>query len=546
MRFLALTTFQALLLAAFTASAILALYFLKHKRQRVVISSVLLWRKVIESRLENSIFEKLRRLISIVIAVITGLLVAMAIARPEIALLSGRARQAVIVLDTSPSMQARTSDGKTRWQHATERAVDLIDEAAAGTEFRITDTAGQFDIPSTADRAELRRAIEGMHPRSSSTRFPDVSGAEDLYVITDGVSPLTVPSEAVAISVFEAAPNVGITAFEVRSTPSAALAYEAYLEVWNFGRNARDVEINISGAGSQRITKKTRLNAGASYNETLDLSQFDGGGIRASVHLDGDALSVDDAAYAYVPVKRRTKTLLVTRGNKLIETVFKLDRLLDVTVLDPKSYVSAADFDVVVFDDFIPAAPPTRPALILGFQDVSWLRRPLGTIEKPGVENVRENHPALRAVSLQDVSIGHATRIDPSSLVVLAAGVGNTPLIVASEKQPRWIMLTFDLHDSDFPYHSGFPLFIDNAMAWLSRERLALRRSPGVVDVPLPGAQIRTIDGRTVPSTVYLSGETFEADDPGLYVAVQANERQYIAVNFANHRQSDINNSRVR
>src|SRR5262249_53421412 len=155
----------------------------------------------------------------------------------------------------------------------------------------------------------------------------------------------TVPAGAVAISVFEAAPNVGITAFEVRSTPSAALAYEAYLEVWNFGRNARDVEINISGGGSHRITRKARLSAAASYNETLDLSEFDGGGIRASVHSDGDALSVDDTAYAYVPVKRRTKTLLVTRGSKLIETVFKLDRLLDVTVVDPKAYVSAADFE---------------------------------------------------------------------------------------------------------------------------------------------------------------------------------------------------------
>jgi len=48
------------------------------------------------------------------------------------------------------------------------------------------------------------------------------------------------------------------------------------------------------------------------------------------------------------------------------------------------------------------------------------------------------------------------------------------------------IMLTFDLRDSDFPYHSAFPLFIDNAMAWLSRERLALRRAPGVIDVPIP------------------------------------------------------------
>ena len=83
-------------------------------------------------------------------------------------------------------------------------------------------------------------------------------------------------------------------------------------------------------------------------------------------------------------------------------------------------------------------------------------------------------------------------------------------------------------------------------MAWLSRERLALRRSPGVVDVPMPGAQIRTIDGRTVRSNNYAGGTTFEADDPGLYVALQANERQYIAVNFADRRSSDINNSHVR
>src|SRR6185436_3662557 len=98
--------------------------------------------------------------------------------------------------------------------------------------------------------------------------------------------------------VFEPAPNVGVTAFEIRSTPSATLTYEAYLEVWNFGNDLRDVEINVSGAGRQRITRKTRLAAGRSYREALDLSQFDGGGIRAAVHSSGDALSVDDVAYA--------------------------------------------------------------------------------------------------------------------------------------------------------------------------------------------------------------------------------------------------------
>jgi hypothetical protein len=49
-----------------------------------------------------------------------------------------------------------------------------------------------------------------------------------------------------------------------------------------------------------------------------------------------------------------------------------------------------------------------------------------------------------------------------------------------------------------------------------------------------------------VPSHSHLGGTTFEASDPGLYVASQGNERQYVAVNFANRQYSDINSSHVR
>src|SRR5262249_21686134 len=160
--------------------------------------------------------------------------------------------------------------------------------------FRISDTSDQFDSPFTADHTELYRAIDRMHPVILPARFPDTdTAAEDVYLITDGVSRLTVPNGATSISVFEPAPNIGITAFEIRSMPSATLGYEAYLQVWNFGKDPRAVEISVSGAGQQRITRKTQLDGGGSYKEALDLSQFEGGGIRAAVHSDGDALSID-------------------------------------------------------------------------------------------------------------------------------------------------------------------------------------------------------------------------------------------------------------
>src|SRR5688572_7891547 len=236
MRFLGMTGLQGALLAALTTAAIVALYFLKHRRRQVIISSTQLWKRVLENRIENSLFEKLRRYLSILLAVTTGLLVAMSIGRPEVEWLTGKSRRTVIVLDTSPTMQARMSDGKTRWEHAVESAKTAVSAGTGSIRFRIADTSGQFDSPFIDNRAELRRLIDRMHPVIAPTRFPDIDnvsrtdgndGDEETQVtfITDGVSPVKLPASATSISVFEEAPNAGITAFEVRSMPTAPLAY---------------------------------------------------------------------------------------------------------------------------------------------------------------------------------------------------------------------------------------------------------------------------------------------------------------------------------
>jgi len=559
MRFLALTGLQGALLAAVTTAVIVALYFLKHRRRQVIISSTQLWKRVLENRIENSLFEKLRRYLSILLAVTTGLLIAMSIARPEMEWLTGKSRRTVIVLDTSPTMQARMNDGKTRWQHAVDAANVLVSAGTGSTKFRIADTSGQFDSPFTDNRAELRRLIERMHPVIAPTRFPEIdktttpdgSGesakVEDtsLTFITDGVSSVGVPASATVISVFESAPNAGITAFEVRSMPTAPLAYEAFLEARNSGKEVRSVEITISGAGQQRIVKSVRIEGGQSHKEALDLSKFDGGGIRAALRSDGDAFSQDDIAYAYLPVKRRTKVLLVTNGNKFLENALKLDRLVELSTIAPNAFKDGKDFDALVFDRFVPPEQPSRPSLIIGALKAPWLRQPAGYVAHPRFESWMENHPVMQHVSLYDVTVESAARIDTTSLSVLAASASDAPLIVASES-PRWIELTFDLQASDFPYHAGFPIFLDNAIAWFGRERLALRRAPGIVEIPLSGAEVRTTDGSPVPTQESVSGTIFEAPEPGLYVASSGDVRQYVAVNFANREFSDINNSRVR
>jgi hypothetical protein len=104
-------------------------------------------------------------------------------------------------------------------------------------------------------------------------------------------------------------------------------------------------------------------------------------------------------------------------------------------------------------------------------------------------------------------------------------------------------MVGFSLEASDFPLHSGFPLFIDNALAWLSREPLALRRQPGLVTVPLAQAEIKALNGDVLKSHSSGDSTSFEAPEPGLYVATHEDTRQYLAVNLASPQYSNLNNT---
>lgn len=535
----ALSPLATALLAVLTTASLVAMYFLKLRRRRMVIASSVLWKRILDRHEARSLWDKLRWLASMLLAVTIGLLLVFAVARPEIAAFNGANGKTLIVMDTSPSMLARMSDGRTRWQHAVDIAKTLVSSGASGSEFRIADTSGQFDAPFTNDIHAIQHSIENiesMRPLASTARFPDFDSANSSAVfISDGVAAPPVPSAVRKRIVYEAAKNVGITAFEVRNGT-------AWLEVTNFGQDVRKTSIHITEGGPGRISRDVEIPPGQSFSDTLDLSSFEGGALRAAIQSESDAFPSDDIAYDYLPMKRKTKTLLVTKGDSYLQAALKLDASVDISVADPKAYREDPAIDAYIFDGFAPAAQPAKPALIFGAPDVPWLPRPVGSIEKTSITTWTENNPVMQYLSLHDVSIAKASVLDASNVTVLASG-GQTPLLVASlpGRNPRWILAAFDLQASDFPLHESFPLFIDNALAWLGRDRPALHRTIGVVEVPIVDAQITRMDGKAVASHRYMERTVFEAPEPGLYVATKDGQRQYIAVNLMGREYSNIN-----
>ncbi len=312
MTFLTLSPFEAALLALVVAGAVVTLHFLKIRPHRVFVSSVVLWQRVLGDNGARSLWERLQRIVSILVAVTIALLMALSLGRPQIGAVNGKMRRIVVVLDTSPTMNARTSDGSTRWKHASDKARAILAESPAA-EFRISDTSGQTAFPFTPDRAEALKFIEQLAPSNVPPHFPNVTGSGTVYLISDGVALDDVPPDVERLSVFERADNVGISAFDVRPVPSRPLEYEAYLEIQNYGRPA-ELRLTLSGTDHERITRSLRLLTNAKFRETFDLSNFHGGRIQASIETKNDAFPIDDAAFAYVPPQRKVRTLLVTRA----------------------------------------------------------------------------------------------------------------------------------------------------------------------------------------------------------------------------------------
>ena len=299
MTFLALTSLQAALLALVTAGTVIALYFLKLRHRRTFVSSSMLWRRVLDEKRSHSLWERLRRIISIAVAVTIALLIAMALGRPEIESLGGRAERLVIVLDTSPSMNARTADGSTRWQHAAARAREIMDNGSTA-EFRIADTSAETAYPFTTDPVEARRLIDQLRPSGAEPRFPAVDSRNStVYFVSDGVGLQDVPEFVQRVSVFEAANNFAITAFEIRPVPSNPLGYEAYLEVQNYGQPG-EAQLTLRGGSNDNVTRTFRLETNGKFKEVFDLSNFEGGSIQASV--------TDRGRTAWAPTLRKRST----------------------------------------------------------------------------------------------------------------------------------------------------------------------------------------------------------------------------------------------
>ncbi len=420
---------------------------------------------------------------------------------------------------------AKTFNRRTRsWQ-----SFFRLGGAEAQTKVMVIAYADRASIisPFTTNTSELEDLISRIEPSDGRTDLTEALELAEAYMsppmLTQGMegtpeSPET-PSKLVLISdgrigaaddlvlrqgsiehlpIGAAEDNVAITALRTQRNYEEPERLNVFLTVQNFGPAAADVDVSlyIDGVLEESASLPTLQphvrepdptatapaealeTPGASVRSLSFRFPLNRAAVIEARLSRSDALMVDNSAYAVVPAPRRLRALVVTEGNRLLDTALSGLPLEEYPFITPYQWEQDLDgeyeqegqstFDVVIFDKVQPERLPMGNYLFVGA---------LPDFEVLSAGEPRKNHwliwwdeahPILRHVALEYVFIGESFGVElPEEAEVLAEGPDGPVMFRYAQEGRHCVVLTFPIERTTWWSKQSFPIFVYNVIRYL-------------------------------------------------------------------------------
>ncbi len=501
--------------------AVIALYFLKLKRQPLEVPSTYLWSRTIEDLHVNSIWQRLRQSLLLFLQLLLLILLMFACLRPgwRGAKLTGD--RFIFLIDTSASMSA-TDVEPTRLELAKKQVLGMIgqmksDDVAMVIAF--SDSVGGVQS-FTNSRSLLRQYVNQVKPTNRTSdlggalraasglanpgRTSDANNVNDvqvadplpatLYLLTDGGFS-TVPNfslgnlEPVYIPIgVEKPENIAIVAFSAERNQERPDELQAFARLENSGEEDVTLEVSLYVDDQLSDTYGVTVDGGKESGVKFQLEDIEQGVLR--LELDHkDALLLDNTAYTAINKSRRARVLLVTPGNQMLEWALDTDGVLELATvavagvadLDKKDHqdlATAGYYDLIIYDRCVPKKMPQANTMFMGRLPPveGWS---LGEKEiLPIVIDTDRVHPLTQYIDMGNVAIleGRSVKAPPGGTVLIDSDVG-TLFAVGPREGFEDAVLGFAIIDddekgslepkTDWPKRRSFPVFVMNVVRYL-------------------------------------------------------------------------------
>ncbi len=463
------------------------LYFLKLRRPKLEVSSLVLWQSVVNDQRVNSPFQKFRRNLLLLLQILLLCLLVLALMQPFLPTTAGVARYTPLLIDCSASMSARDeATGRTRLELVLQQVREQIENLSGDQQLAIFtfSATGRRLTEFTNDRRVLLKALEKIEATDLPAQLDDVLRMaaaystsfpiESVTVLTDGNLPERVdfelPFRLDVRRVDAGGPNLGIT--EMSARRSGADEWEVFVRVAGSSEDLRGAELQIFENGQQ------------THSETMEVSQEDAERLvfpvttGAATLLEArlvpagfDAMATDNSVWLSLPATRPLKALV---SDTLATWKRAIGIVPNVTVEDLVGEVPAgSEYDLIV----------TREAMVPGVSApirivVGGIPEDLKTqiVRRDDVSSVidwNRTAPLLRHVQLADVQVGEQPAwgeavtvrdLEARGYEVLIDGNAGPLLLQKREGLQTTWWFTFDTDRSTLPFRVGFPILAANAV----------------------------------------------------------------------------------
>jgi hypothetical protein len=506
--------------------AILALYFLKLRRQPLEVPSTYLWSKAIEDLHVNSIWQRLRQSLLLLLQLLIVALAILALLRPGWQGESLAGSRFIFLVDRSASMSATDVNGDSRLEAAKRRVSDFIEQLESDMTAMIIAFDDQPDVAQefTSNQRMLRDAVQRIEPSAKSTNIrgalelaasfamePYREDADEtspqqqreptqLYILSDGRFRAV---EDLSLDDFQAkflpigtldADNLAITAFNARRNENRPEERQAFVQVANFSDDTQQPQVELLLDGRLIDAAELEIAPGSSSGAIFDLGDAADGELTARLTPPAafdDRLAVDNVAYAVLEQPRQARVLLATPGNRALElglSTGRVQRFANVEKIAPEKLASQETelqlasqvYDLVIYDQCAPEQMPRANTLFIGQLPPlpAWNEKvPATRVERPQIIDWQRSHPLLNLVELGNVAVADSLLVQPpTGGKVLIDSTEGPLLAIAPRDSYEDAVLGFSIVDAagephtNWPRRHSFPNFCLNVVQYLAAD----------------------------------------------------------------------------
>lgn len=522
---------------------LIAFYFLKLKRPRVAIPSLVLWRQVLNDQRVNSPFQRFKRNLLLLLQILILALLVLAAMQPFLRREAARAHRLPVLIDVSASMGALDhAHGNTRLDEVKRSLRERIDGLLPDQELCLVafgKTARRL-TPFTNNHRELREALDALAVEDvpsdieEALRLAQALGRTEPFdrvlLLSDGNLPAQANFELpFQIDFHKTAPggsNFGIVAFSARRAPGGH--WQVFVQIAG-SANAESTTGTLELRQQDKVIahEELSLTRGSSPRLAFDLAGGPGAVLEARLRLnDFDSLASDDAAWLTLPA---TRPLAIFVPEDLAGYRHALAAFEDVNVFPQAGAPAPAVFDLVISDHEEDMEKPARVRCAVGIIPTDV--RSLVTVESKSSQAIdwRRDSPLLQHVSLRDVVFmdqpvsSGATTDDALAQLgyeVLAQGEHGPLMLDKRAGETLQIALLFHTDRSTLPFRVGFPIFVSNLV------QTALHES-GLAEAEAARTGVLSAQGFTPNASCSISGpgnyrRTAQADEQGRLTGIPA------------------------